>query len=92
MMSMDRSTDTRLSREERERARVPEPIERVEAGAAGEHTQSPALRVADNHNLIRVHGARVNTSRNVRGAGFRHAEQRGLMAANVRGKIVLTLD
>ena len=33
---------------------------RVEAGAAAEYTQSPALHVADSHDLIRVHGARVN--------------------------------
>ncbi|PZS10985.1 MAG: daunorubicin resistance protein DrrC, partial [Acidimicrobiales bacterium] len=35
-------------------------MERVEADAVGEHTQSPALHVADSHGLIRVQGAREN--------------------------------
>ena len=29
------------------------------------HTQSPALHAADSHNLIRVHGARVNSLKDV---------------------------
>ncbi len=59
-MSMDTRMHTRLRRSERELAHIPEPIERVEADAVGEHTQSPALHVADSHGLIRVQGAREN--------------------------------